>query len=61
VKFVAPLRSAAAKLAAAVAARELALLIGLALLAGGAAQIYPPAAYLVPGAILVYVAIKGIA
>lgn len=40
--------------------RELALVAGLALLAYGAYQLSPPAAEIVPGAILVYLAIVGL-
>lgn len=41
--------------------RELMLLIGIAILGGGLWPIYKPAAFVVPGAILVAVAVFGVA
>jgi hypothetical protein len=43
--------------AAASSARELVFLAGLVLLSAGAGQVYAPAALIVPGAILVWLAI----
>jgi hypothetical protein len=40
--------------------RELALILGLALIAYGAQQIFPPAAAILPGAVFVYIAIAGL-
>ena len=59
-KFAASFRAAMKWLAATIEIQELALVAGLALVAYGAAQIYPPAASLLPGAVLVYVAIAGV-
>lgn len=50
----------AAKFAAAnVDARDLVLAVGLGLLAAGLYQVYPPAAFIMPGAVLTYVAVWG--
>ena len=50
----------AAKFAVAqVDARDLVLAIGLGLLAIGLYQVFQPAAYIVPGAVLTYVAVWG--
>jgi hypothetical protein len=54
---------AAALLAAALkpfGPREIALLSGLALVAYGASQVYPPAGAFIPGAVLLYIAIAGL-
>jgi hypothetical protein len=40
--------------------RELALILGLVLIAFGAYHLSPPAAAILPGAILVYIAIAGL-
>ena len=45
--------------AANVDARDIVLIVGLGLLAVGLYQVFPPAAYIVPGAILTYVAVWG--
>jgi hypothetical protein len=55
-----PLGALGAAIAKAVGAREVLLFAGLGLFAVGAAQIYAPAAWAIPGAVLVYVAIAGL-
>jgi hypothetical protein len=47
-------------LAASIAPRDVVLALGLALLGGGLYPVYAPAAAIVPGAILVAVAIFGV-
>jgi hypothetical protein len=44
----------------AIGAREAMLLAGLGLVSYGAAGVYPPAAFFLPGAVLVFVAIAGL-
>jgi len=51
------LRRVAKIVAANVDARDLVLAAGLCLLAVGLYQVFPPAAFIVPGAVLTYVAV----
>ncbi len=55
------LRSASSALFAAFSLRDLTLYAGLGLAAYGFYQIFPPAAFIVPGAVLIYVAVFGVA
>jgi hypothetical protein len=54
------LKSAAAWLSGLIGPREAGLLSGLVLLGYGAHLVYPPAAFALPGAVLLYVAIAGL-
>jgi hypothetical protein len=54
------LRAALAFFAAEIGMRELTLYMGLGLAGYGLYQIYPPAAFVAPGAVLDYVAIFGV-
>ncbi|MEO3386020.1 hypothetical protein [Mesorhizobium sp. CAU 1741] len=54
------LRRAATSVAAAVDARDLVLATGLVLAGYGLFEVYPPAAFIGPGCVLIYVAIFGV-
>lgn len=54
------LASGIAAIARTVGPREAGLLIGLGLVGYGAAQVYPPAGFVLPGMVLLYVAIAGL-
>jgi hypothetical protein len=54
------LKSAAVWLSGLIGPREFGLLSGLALLGYGAGAVYPPAGFVLPGAVLLYVAIAGL-
>jgi hypothetical protein len=55
-RFAALIKAAGAS----VGFREAALLVGLGLVGYGAGSLLPAAAYLLPGAVLVYIAIAGL-
>jgi hypothetical protein len=54
------LASLAAAVRGAIGPREAGLLIGLGLLGYGASEVYRPAGFIVPGAVLLYVVIAGL-
>jgi hypothetical protein len=55
-----PIRQLAAVIAQTLDPRDLALTAGLGLMGYGLNQIYPPAAFIVPGAVLTYIAVFGV-
>lgn len=61
VKLFRAITAATAVLAAPIGFREILLFGGSALLSVGAWLVYPPAGFIVPGAILVYVSVFGTA
>lgn len=53
------MKNLASRVFAAIEARELILLVGLAAVGYGAGSVYLPAGFFVPGAVLLFVAING--